>query len=217
MSQLSFHASELPSRTEYVLNVIKERILNGDFVAGHPLVESDLAADFGMSKTPVREALKSLHSSGLVIMRPYTGTFVRTIEWADAVSIYEMRLLLEPEAVRRSVAQGIDVLRAEEALDNARSATTSSARSLANRQFHRVMYSRCSNPLLIRTLEGFSDQAALVAATAWGAKATWQDEADEHEALLGAAKKLDAPKASQLIQHHISTFIERLVRNSEGA
>src|SRR4051812_43994932 len=104
----AFSPATLPSRTAHVLETIKAAILNGEFKPGAALVENVLAGEFGVSKTPVREALKALEGSGLVVIRPFAGTTVRELSEQDAMAIYDMRLLLEPEAVRRSVVNGSD-------------------------------------------------------------------------------------------------------------
>jgi DNA-binding GntR family transcriptional regulator len=92
-----------PSRTEAVLDAIKHAILAGELRPGQGLVETELAQLLGVSKTPVREALKTLAGAGLVTMSPYRGAAVRAIDPASAAAIYDLRLLLEPEAVRRTV------------------------------------------------------------------------------------------------------------------
>src|SRR5580658_6364328 len=70
---LTAAAGALPSRTVAVLEAIKHAILAGELKPGRPLVETDLANVLGVSKTPVREALKTLAGTGLVTMSPYRG------------------------------------------------------------------------------------------------------------------------------------------------
>ena len=92
----------IPLRTAAVLDAIKRAILAGELRPGQGLVEAELAQRLGVSKTPVREALKTLAGAGLVTMSPYRGATVRAIDADTARSIYDMRLLLEPEAVLRA-------------------------------------------------------------------------------------------------------------------
>ena len=101
-------AGALPSRTVAVLEAIKHAILAGELKPGRPLVETDLAAVLGVSKTPVREALKTLAGAGLVTMHPYKGAVVRPFDDEQARHIYDLRLLLEPEALGRAVTAGYD-------------------------------------------------------------------------------------------------------------
>lgn len=211
---LPFSPGALPSRTAHVLETIKAGILNGQFKPGSALVENDLAGQFGVSKTPVREALKTLESSGLVVIRPYTGTTVRELTEQDALAIYDMRLLLEPEALRRSVSAGSDLTDAARALETAALAEDASTRSTANRDFHRALYAGCGNPLLIHTLDGLRDQTALVSASSWAREASWEEEAHEHAAVLEAAHAGDADEAATLLHSHIDSFVARHLRRT---
>lgn len=200
----------LPSRTEHALATIKEGILSGRLAAGQALVEADLAQELVMSKTPVREALKILEMSGLVVVRPYVGVRVRELTQADAVAIYETRLLLEPEAIRRSVQGGVDVAAARAALDRAADATEPAQRSLANRAFHAALWAAAGNSILVGMLEGLRDQTALAAVTTWARQPSWRDEAQEHAQILAAAEASDADRAAELTRRHIAGFLDRL-------
>ncbi|WP_461017198.1 GntR family transcriptional regulator [Streptomyces daliensis] len=207
----------MPSRTAHVLAAIKAAILNGQFTPGTPLVESELAGRFQVSKTPVREALKALEGSGLVDIRPYTGTTVRALTQEDALALYDMRLLLEPEAVRRGVAAGGDFAEAAQALEEAARAEDASSRSTANRDFHRGLYAGCGNPLLVRTLDGLRDQTALVSASSWARMPSWDEEAREHAAILDQVRAGDAEKAAALVRRHIEGFVARHLKKEAPA
>lgn len=199
-----------PSRTARVLEIIRNAILSGELAPGSALVEQELAAQLGVSKTPVREALKTLEGSGLVVMVPYRGAAVRELTRADADAIYDLRLLLEPEAVQRSVAAGVDLSGAAECLRKARAAAGNAERSMANREFHRLLYAGCGNALLVATLDGLRDRTALVSAASWAKSATWEVEAAEHEAILAAATAGDADTARRLTAEHVAGFLHRL-------
>jgi len=212
MTLASLGAGATTSRTSHVEQILKTAILNGQLVPGQALVESELAAQLGVSKTPVREALKTLESTGLVVIRPYAGASVRVYTEDDALAIYDMRLLLEPEAVRRSLASGVDFDSAESALARARAAGDGSERSIANRDFHRSLYEHCGNPLLLRTLDGLRDQIALISAGSWARSASWEEEADEHDLILELARSGDPDAAAQLAKDHISRFARRHIK-----
>src|SRR5512142_1439034 len=83
----------IPSRTEAVLEAVKHAILAGELRPGQSLVETELAQLLGVSKTPVREALKTLAGAGLVTMSPYRGAAVRVVDDALARHVYDARLL----------------------------------------------------------------------------------------------------------------------------
>jgi DNA-binding GntR family transcriptional regulator len=212
---LNGSAGALPSRTVAVLEAIKHAILSGELRPGKPLVETDLAEVLGVSKTPVREALKTLAGAGLVTMSPYKGAVVRVVGDAEARHIYDVRLLLEPEALGRAVTARHDWAAAHEALTRADQAPDQAERSLANRDFHHELYAGCGNPLLVRMLDDLRDQTALVSAAAWRHETdwlgtpSWEQEAAEHRAVLQAARDGDADRAAWLLRRHIASFMQR--------
>jgi DNA-binding GntR family transcriptional regulator len=196
------------SRTDFVLESLKEAILNGKLKPGQALVETDLAAALNVSKTPVREALKTLAGSGLVVMSPYKGASVRVVDAAMAASVYDVRMLVEPEALRRAIGLGASFDDAARALEDV---ADLARRSLANRRFHRALYAGCGNPLMIEILDGLRDQAALITVAGWGICPTWDDEAAEHRAILAAAVRGEGDLAADLLRRHIQTFADRVV------
>jgi DNA-binding GntR family transcriptional regulator len=208
-------AGALPSRTVAVLEAIKHAILTGELKGGQALVETDLAEVLGVSKTPVREALKTLAGAGLVTMNPYKGAIVRVVDDEQARHVYDVRLLLEPEALARATAAGHDWRAAHAALARAEGASDQAERSQANRDFHRELYAGCGNPLLVRMLDDVRDQTALVSVAAWRhdpawlPTPSWQHEAGEHLAVLRAAEDGDAERASGLLRAHITSFVQR--------
>lgn len=203
-------SAAMPSRTEAVLGAIKHSILTGDFTPGQALVETELAERLGVSKTPVREALKTLAGTGLIVMLPYKGATVREVTRDLARAVYDMRLLLEPAAAGRSTLAGASLAAGHSALEAADAALDAAERSLANRAFHRVLYAGCGNPLLVKSLDELRDQTALVSSAAWSrSPSSWQREAHEHRDILAAAETGDAELVRALMRGHISAFLAR--------
>jgi DNA-binding GntR family transcriptional regulator len=218
-------AGALPSRTVAVLEAIKHAILAGELKPGQALVETDLAEVLGVSKTPVREALKTLAGAGLVTMSPYKGATVRVVDDEQARHVYDARLLIEPAALALAVTRGHGWEEAHHALHCADHAADQAERSLANRDFHRELYAGCGNPLLVKMLDDLRDQTALVSAAAWrhepgrlrqGATPSWQHEAAEHRAVLRAAEDGDAERAAGLLHNHITSFVSRNFPSTPG-
>ncbi|MEV6913120.1 GntR family transcriptional regulator [Amycolatopsis sp. NPDC051071] len=204
------------SRTEVVLEEIRRGILTRELKPGQPLVEAELAARLGVSKTPVREALKVLSNSGLVTFSPYKGASVCVVDAELAKSVYDVRRVLEPEAVRRSVERrSPDLLEdAAEALKEASAAISDKDQatlSLLNRRFHRALYSGCGNPLMVSMLDDLKDRAALISVVGWETNPSWRKEWNEHKAVLAAAKKGDADGAAVLLRAHIGDFLDRIL------
>ncbi len=208
-------AGALPSRTVAVLDAIKHAILSGELKPGQPLVETDLAEVLGVSKTPVREALKTLAGAGLVTMSPYKGAAVRVVDGTRPGTSTTPGCCSSPKPLARSVAAGHDWAPAHEALARADGAADQAGRSLANRDFHRELYAGCGNPLLVRMLDDLRDQTALVSVSAWRHEPgwrqppSWEHEAAEHRAVLGAAEDGAAERAASLLRHHITSFVAR--------
>ncbi|KZB80058.1 GntR family transcriptional regulator [Amycolatopsis regifaucium] len=206
------------SRTEVVLEEIRRGILTRELKPGQPLIEAELAARLGVSKTPVREALKVLSNSGLVTFSPYKGASVCVVDAELAKSVYDVRMVLEPEAVRRSVDRRSPELLedAAEALKEASAAIADkdqAALSLLNRRFHRALYSGCGNPLMVSMLDDLRDRAALISVVGWEANPSWRKEWSEHKAVLAAAKKGDAEGAAELLRAHIGDFLGRVLES----
>ncbi|MDK1473355.1 GntR family transcriptional regulator [Streptomyces sp. 549] len=206
----------IPSRTQYVLEAIKHAILTAQLRPGQALVETELAARYGVSKTPVREALKTLAGSGLVVMSQYKGAVVRLVDATMAREVYDVRLMLEPEALRRSITRSASLDAAREALERADAADDKADRSLANREFHRALYLPCGNPLLARMLDELRDQAALVSTVAWAYLPTWEREAAEHREILRLALAGEADAAAASLHQHIASFVHRAFPDDEA-
>jgi DNA-binding GntR family transcriptional regulator len=204
------------SRTEHVLEEIRRAILTRRLLPGQPLVEMELANQLGVSKTPVREALKILSGSGLVTFSPYKGASVRVVDRDLAMAVYDVRLLLEPEAVGRAVRAGDEraVAVAGTALESAAEAMAvgdHAELSLCNRSFHQAMYAGCGNPLLISVLDDLRDRAALISVVGWETSPSWDVEWQEHKAILAAATEGRHEQAVELTRQHIQGFLDRIV------
>lgn len=211
--------SQPASRSDQVAGSIRLAILEGRIQPGDTLVERRLAEQLGVSKTPVREALIGLASSGLVTLSPNRGVSVRRLALGDLRQIYQMRVLLEPWAVRRSTeeppADGWAEARGQ--LEEARSLLDAdhdrshAKLSLANRRFHRSLYAGCGNDLVIRQLEGLSDLTALgVVSLLWERSPTWVEEFAEHEEILRAAESGKGAAAERMARQHIERSLGRL-------
>jgi DNA-binding GntR family transcriptional regulator len=103
------HPSLAASATDW----IADRILQGGILPGEKLTETSLADMMGISRSPVREALRELSRGGLITIEPRRGAFVAELDDRHAADLYVCRLMLEPSCVAQSVAAMDDRLRAE--------------------------------------------------------------------------------------------------------
>lgn len=88
--------------SDQLFDVVRDRILNGDAPVGRPIRQDALAAELGVSKIPLREALARLEQDGLVRSHANRGYFVRALDPREAEEVYMLRLRLEPEAAARA-------------------------------------------------------------------------------------------------------------------
>jgi DNA-binding GntR family transcriptional regulator len=201
------------SRGEVIANEIKRAILSGRYKAGSALTEKAIAEELGTSKTPVRDALKALMGTGLVTSSSHRGTSVRTVDAQMASSVCDLRLLLEPEAVRRTILRGIDAAAFRRAVDRmvaAEDAEELLERSLASRAFHRQLYAGCENPTLVKVLDDLTDVNALISVTVWGQIGSWVGEAAEHHRIAKDALAGRADASADRLRRHIEEFQRRV-------
>jgi DNA-binding GntR family transcriptional regulator len=197
-----------------VAEAIRHAILSGELRPGQRLVERDLATALGISKTPVREALKILSRSGLVTATANYGATVRTVDAEMARRVYEARLLVEPPAVRWAVPFHDDetVLIARRLLEDAAAAAAradQAALTMLNGRFHRQLYLPSKNLIVRRFLDDLQDQLSLINIVAWHQEASYGEEAQEHEQILDAVANGDADSAERRLRAHIERFASR--------
>ena len=137
----------MESSAAQALAYIRERLVSGEFAAGTRLIEESLARDLGISRTPVREAIRTLVADGFLRFRPNAGAFVA--EWSDEDirQIFDLRTILESQiaeaaALSMTPAQLAGLEATQEKLDRLGAAKTARAieqRNALNRRFHAVI------------------------------------------------------------------------------
>jgi DNA-binding GntR family transcriptional regulator len=205
-----------------VLAELRRRINDGALRPGDVIRVDAVAEELGVSRIPVREALKILEGEGLVTHRPHVGYAVPSLTTEEIEEIYWLRALLEGEALRLALERATDGDRAEaraayDAADRALAKGDVNAFSEHARRFHTAILASCRRPRLLRLLEGLWDatetyrpashldedgQAALQAehqvmldAFLTGDARRLADATDQHRRHLLAAALLGAPAA----------------------
>ena len=138
--------------TDRVLAALREAITSGRLPADARIKQEQIAAELGVSRTPVREALHLLEQEGLVRLVPRRGALVQGFTAADVRELYELRELLEPAAAALATARATDADR--EAVQRLAGLTERRRGGFeANRDFHRALCAPCGNGLVMRTLD----------------------------------------------------------------
>lgn len=159
MSQLQVSGTHgVPqSRTEWMTDQLREAILSGDIPPGAQVRQREIEARFGVSATPVREAIQRLAAERLLVTTPQRGAQVAPYDPVELEHIYELRLMLEPIATTRSVARADDEWRSgvETAFRAMRDAdaTRPSDWSERHNRFHRAVRARCDSPWILRIID----------------------------------------------------------------
>jgi DNA-binding GntR family transcriptional regulator len=204
-----------PSRARFVALKIEEALLRGELAPGDRLAERTLAEQYGVSKTPVREALRDLARRGLITSHPYKGTVVTELSPIDARQIFEVRLLVEPHAVQSAVPHhnAASLAKCQQALEAADTAGSKhgdlAELAVANRRFHQLLYQPCPNARLVNLLDNIQDQVALISVRSWRRNATWPNEQSEHATILDAVGS-GSETVFNLLRDHIERFFNRI-------
>lgn len=189
-----------------VADVLRDAIMHGVLKGGQPLRQDDLAAQFGLSRIPVREALRQLEGEGLVIVHPHRGAVVAVLSAEELQELCEIRSALETTALRRALTRMDDetVQRAEEILaETDRATNVLDVWSKNNWRFHATLYRPAQRPRLlamIKTLHDTIDRYLRLHVSILNYKDRGQAE---HWALLDACRRRDTDLALALLEQHI--------------
>ena len=196
---------------EFVLGVLRRAILNGELKSGSRLVQADLAAMLDVSTTPVREALRDLATEGLVQFDAHRGAIVSELSSDEVHQIYEIRMVLEPLAMRQAVPNITDAL-----LDRLRKLHESMVAEPhavdwvdRNRVFHMAVYEASSSPRLASIIRNLQDASVMYIGASLQQRPELRDEANrDHAAILEALENRDAEAAVAALGGHLRTSID---------
>ncbi|HET7321254.1 MAG TPA: GntR family transcriptional regulator [Longimicrobiaceae bacterium] len=203
-------AAPIPRTTVAMRTVeaIRERILQGEYAEGEPLRQDALASELGVSRIPVREALRQLQAEGLVTFSPHVGAVVSTLSLSEIREVFELRALIESDLLRRAIpAVGpMDVERAGEILDQYQAALKQGKVAdwgSLNWHFHSTLYAPAAQPLTLGVVQGLHHQCdrylrLQLSLTHGQARAD-----EEHRAILHAVRDRSAQVAVSLLNLHI--------------
>jgi DNA-binding GntR family transcriptional regulator len=210
---------------EYAAGEIREQILSGEMAADERILLDEVAEDLGISQIPLREALRTLATEGLVAPLPRRGYTVAPVTVADLEETYRVRLVLEPLAVQLAVPvltpENIDQLRKElEQLDVATAAEDWPAHRLHHRAFHFGIYEKCNSSWLIRFTDMLWANSDRYQRMTTQIRGELGDRMVEHRAVLDACARGEAEEAGERMHEHLehafTTLREYLVARSSG-
>jgi DNA-binding GntR family transcriptional regulator len=199
---------------EAVLVQIRQKILSS-WPPGSPIRQDAVAEEFGVSRVPVREALKILEGEGLLDYVPHKGFIVRPLDPVELKEVYLLREILETEAIRQSVP----ALRDEHfalmrtAMDEleALSPDKLDAITTANRDFHSAIFFAAPMPRLQHFVRVLRDAADIYRVVLYSDSATLKRTCAEHRAIYAACEARDVDRVIELHDIHRSETVNQLL------
>ena len=211
-------------RADSVVDLAYERIramvISGEIPPGARLGQVELAELLGVSRTPVREALRRLTGEGLAEFVPNRGFRAASPGLDDVLRRLEVRSLLEPGIARLAAARRThgDLLRLQETIEREETATTRVAAHDASRDFHLVLAGASGNPELVSIVASLwivEIGRRLLAARA--ESADWQrSDVAEHRAIATAVGARDGDRAARLMADHIGEALQHWEQEPHG-
>ena len=200
-------ASSIAINTSSAVTVLLRQALDGGrWASGHPLRQEEIAAELGVSRVPVREALFQLQAEGLLHMVPNKGMYVRHESAADLRELFRLRRLIETDVLEQAVPlhtaatiNRVETIQA--ALDKAHAVADWIA---GDREFHECLYApaqRAESMTIVRRLRLRVDRFYFARMKPGSRAQGWHEE---HHALIRALRRRDAKTAARVLQAHLA-------------
>ncbi len=200
--------------SDSLVEVVRDRILSGEVSDSLPIRQDALAAELGVSKIPLREALARLEQDGLVSSQANRGFFVRSLSAAEAEDVYELRLKIEPEAVALAATRATgrdhsDAVATLAALDDA-TRTHADAVGASNRAFHLALIRPGRQLVTINILERLHVLSERYVRKHLEPQGRDDRATNEHRELLDAWLARDAGRSAELTRAHLRVTLDDL-------
>ena len=205
---------------EAVCNAIRDAINNGGLKPGDRLMEIQLAEELGISRTPVREAIRKLEMEGFVVMIPRRGTYVTDISLKDVTEIYEIRISLDmlaaSLAAERINDDELEEMDRQLLLTSKYNIDTEMEKIVAcDSVFHDVLYRAARNERLVSIINNLRDQLTNMRGRTMAQPGRLAETLTEHRILLDAIASRDPEAAAAAARSHIENA-ERTLMESLG-
>jgi DNA-binding GntR family transcriptional regulator len=204
---------------------IRDGIVRGRYLPGTHLTAEDLAKNSGLSRTPVREAMRRLHAEGLIVFIPYRGAFVARIEENEIRNIYDLRVVLESyaaeAAAKRRTPEQLDKLRALAERMHSLVAHDASAHleeiAEINNDFHKLVVAASHNSRLATALSAVMEVPLALRTFQRYDRSELQRSANQHLEIISALDAGDAAWARSIMTSHILSAANTLLKAMQGA
>ena len=208
-------APVLSKRTmaEQVADLLRQRILSGVLPAGTPIRQEHLAAELGISRIPLREALKQLEAEGFVTIASHKGATVAPLSVPEIEELFQLRLRLETWILGLALPRlaEADFAALDQLIAEQRAPDSLPRWGELNWRFHEVMYRPADRPLTLKMLKRIHDNIDRYLRLEVSLSAGRDRAYREHEALLVHCRKGDVAAALDLLERHIQQTANSLI------
>lgn len=200
---------------EAAYDAIMAALGSGLFRPGDRLREEDVGQRLGLSRTPVRDAIRKLEAEGVVEHRPRIGAIVRQLDHGEIVELYEMRMVLERTAAELAAKHGAE---AEfDALDDLNAAMASERSNpfeaaAINQAFHRVLYLAARNRFLLDAGRALNHALMLLGPTTFTDAARIDVVVAQHQAIIDGLRQGDQEAAGAAAEAHLATSLRHRLK-----
>lgn len=192
-----------------------DAIEKGGLRPGDRMLETELASRFGVSRTPIREAIRRLETDGLVVHKPRIGAVVRVLAQQEIVELYEMRIVLEATAAQMAAKHCSSAeIRTLQDLNNQMMAFSKDPFAVAtlNRKFHTCIFNSARNRFLAQSYNSLSYSLILLGKTTLETDERVQNVYAQHEAIIAALISGDSESASEAMRSHMETSLDHRLK-----
>lgn len=201
------------STPDLIADALREAIVGGIFQEGQSLRQDEIATQFGVSRIPVREALRQLEAEGLVTLHLNRGAMVSALSPAEAQEIFEIRSALEVKAIQLAIPKltPSDLEKASEILAQTDQVTDAGMLAKLNWEFHATLYTTAERPRLLTIIKTLHLNVDRYVRLQMSQMDYLERSQKEHYQLLEACQQHDTKAAVRLLKRHIDTAGEQLV------
>lgn len=199
-------------KPEEIAELLRQAIREKALAPGSPLIQADLAAKFGVSRNPIREALRMLVADGLVEMTHGDGAIVRKLGLSDLTEIYDMRVQLEPQLAPHIIGQArrVDILELRELARCMKDESQTAKWMQLNFDFHALLFELSNRPRTAEILLGLLNAVQPYSFENVDQLGGRQQASDEHFEMVQAIEDQEPVLLARIMQTHLESARQRL-------
>ncbi|GAA5632424.1 putative D-xylose utilization operon transcriptional repressor [Acinetobacter calcoaceticus] len=202
---------------ELAADALREKIILGEVKGGEPLRQTSLAEELGVSRIPIREAIRLLASEGLIELIPHKGAYVSILSDAEVEEFFDLRIKLEPWLFSQSILRitEAEIEQAEEAIEMSKNSDLTNWGEL-NWKFHEAIYRPAQKPNALAMIKLIHERSERYLRLQITANRSFDKAIEDHQRLIECCKNKDVEKGVSILTQHIEEakkIILELFRN----